>query len=76
MEEFLNKWIFLEIKLSDDGGKSFRHKCAKCTAITPTHISLWDSFDGRPYFYRIEDIIKIELTRNPNAKDFDEKVGK
>ena len=63
MKEFLGKYVFITIQKED---KVMRHKCAKVTEISDTHISLLDTFDDKPYFYRIIDIIEIKLSnRNP-----------
>jgi len=64
MKQFLHKFVFISIQKEK---KIMRHKCAKVTDISDTHISLLDTFDNEPYFYRIIDIIEIKLSKkNPN----------
>ena len=63
MKEFLNKYIFISVKVED---RFRRHKCALVTNISDTHISFIDSFNDKPYFYRICDIVEIKLSnKNP-----------
>lgn len=59
MKEFLNKYVYITIQKPE---RIMQHKCAKVTAISETHISLFDTFDNKPYFYRILDIIEIKLS--------------
>ena len=59
-EEFLAKYIYLAVK-SDAG--IFFHKCALLNGLTDTHITILDAFNGKPYFYKISNIEKIELSK-------------
>jgi len=64
MQEFINKFVYITIQKPE---RVMQHKCAKVTAISDTHISLLDTFDNQPYFYRITDIIEIKLSnKNPD----------
>ncbi len=64
MKEFLNEYVFIEVQKPN---RIMRHKCALVKNISDTHISLLDTFDNKPYFYRIIDIIEIKLSnKNPN----------
>ncbi len=68
MKEFLNKYVYIIIDKVDI---KMRHVCAKVTGITPTHISLFDTFDNKPYMHRIADIITIELSKkNPGENGY------
>ena len=66
MKEFLNKYVYITIQKPE---RVMQHKCAKVTDISDTHISLFDAFDDKPYFYRIIDIIEIKLS-NKNPDEF------
>ena len=66
MKEFLNKYVYITIQKRE---RVMQHKCAKVTDISDTHISLLDTFDGKPYLYRRIDIIEIKLS-NKNPDDF------
>jgi hypothetical protein len=69
MKEFLDKYIFIIVE-TESG--TMRHKCALVTDISDTHISLFDTFDDKPYLYRIIDIIEIKLSnRNPEEVEND-----
>lgn len=59
MKEFLGKYIFIRVDTSE---KVMMHKCALLNTIFNTHISILDTFDNKPYFYRIVDVIEIKLS--------------
>ena len=59
MKQFLNKYIYVEIKLED---RVMRHKCALLQDISETHITILDTYDNNPYLYRISDVIEIKLS--------------
>jgi len=59
MKEFLSKYIFIRVETSE---KVMMHKCALLNNISDTHISILDTFDNKPYLYRIKDVIEIKLS--------------
>ena len=65
MKEFLDKYIFIIVETES---KTMRHKCALVTEITNTHISIFDTFDNKPYLYRIDEVKEIKLSnKNPGG---------
>ena len=73
MADFLNKFVYLEV-FDQNRARPFRHKCAKVTSFSETHIGIFDTFDGKPYFYRLADVIKIELSTKDPAEYKEKKV--
>ena len=59
MKEFLGKYIFIRVETSE---KVMIHKCALVKEISDIHISILDTFNNQPYFYRIKDVIEIKLS--------------
>lgn len=70
MNEFLNKYVYITVQKSevnpdgnsDEPKKLMQHKCALVTTISKTHISLFDTYDDKPYMYRIVDVVEIKLS--------------
>jgi len=60
MQEFLGKYIYIVIKKPDE--KPMWHKCAKVISITDTHISLFDTFDNKPYLHKVIHVEDIQLS--------------
>lgn len=59
MKQFLNKLIFIKVQTDFN---VMVHRCATVTDITDTHISIFDNYDEKPYFYAIPEIKQIRLS--------------
>ena len=60
MKEFLNKYVYLHIRISE---KDLYYTFALVTEITDSHITICDmNRDSNPYTFRIVDVIEIKLS--------------